>query len=80
MSLIGLTSIGLAIITFAWIIQFFLMENKKEIKKVFILVYALGVSVLIIDSYNSHLLSVALFNTFSAIATLFVLLKLTKKK
>ena len=76
----NLSSLGLAIIALAWGVQFVKMKNKKEIEVTFLLINALGICLIIIDSYKTDLVSVAFFNTLGAIANLFVLHKLVRIK
>jgi len=68
--------IGLSIIIFAWILQFFFMNKQKKIYASFITIYALGVAFLVYDGFSSGLTNLAIANLVSLAVSLVVLVKL----
>ena len=75
-----ISSLGLIIIALAWLVQlFFILKNKKEIQKLFIILYMLGVSILVIGIYLSSK-TISYYEIFTIIAAGIVLLKLFEKR
>lgn len=75
--------IGLGVIIIAWIIQLaYSWKGNSQIKKRFLIIYAIGVALLIIDSYvnDSYLTDVAVFNLISLILAMIVLIRIGSKK
>ena len=75
-----ITQIGLAFIIIGWLIQLKYMWNKKnEIKFSFVGFYSLGVALLVVDGFQNNLLSLAILNSISLLASILVLFKLKSK-
>lgn len=68
--------IGLAIVIFAWILQFFIMDKRKKISPYFVFVYSIGVIFLVYDGFSSGLTSLAVANLVSLVVSLAVFIKL----
>lgn len=74
-----LTEIGLLIITIAWLIQFnHLKKEDQSIKISFVLVYAFGVAIIIIDGILNKLYSIAFFNILSFLSAICLLKRIKK--
>jgi hypothetical protein len=72
-----LPALGLLIIAIGWILQFNSMsKKKKEVKNNFVLAYAVGVIMLIVDGYQGGLYDLAVLNAVALIAALAVYTKL----
>jgi hypothetical protein len=72
--------LGLCIISLGWLIQlFFISRGKSSISPIFVGVYIAGVVLLIVDSFNSGLTSLALANLASLFLAVAVLLVLNKR-
>lgn len=64
---------GLVFIILGWVIQ--LLSKDKTIKRSFILVYALGDALLVIDGFQNNLTTLAILNLVSFVAAIAVLYK-----
>ena len=70
------TIIGLSVIIIAWVVQLvYSWKGKKEIQTNFIIIYALGTGLLIIDCYLNDLRWTGIFNTIILMISLIVLIK-----
>ncbi len=75
-----ITYLGLSLIVVAWIFQFFVsLKNKKKLSLKFVATYSIGVLLLVIDSFNSNMSTLATINLISLIASLSVLILILKK-
>lgn len=69
--------IGLTLIVAGWLYQLFsVMQKKKEIKTLFILIYAAGVLLLTVDGFENKMTETASLNLISFIVSVLVLLGL----
>lgn len=68
--------LGMFLIISGWVIQF--MSKGKEIRKSFVLVYALGVLILVIDYFRNDLNFLSILNLVSFLSALAVFLKIKK--
>lgn len=74
-----LTTIGLTLIAIGWILQFSsVLQGNKEIKRFFVVFYALGVLLLVIDGYMNKLTTMASLNLITLLLSGFVVFKLKK--
>ena len=74
-----LTTIGLTLIAIGWIFQFSsVLQGNKEIKRFFVVFYALGVLLLVIDGYMNKLTTMASLNLITLLLSGFVVFKLKK--
>jgi hypothetical protein len=74
-----LTTIGLTLIAIAWILQFSsVLQGNREIKRFFVVFYALGVLLLVIDGYMNKLTTMASLNLITLLLSGFVVFKLKK--
>ena len=71
-----LTHIGLMLIGFAWLLQFFTKKNMIDMK--FVSIYILGVVILITDGLLSGQITLALLNLISFLSAGAVYMKLRK--
>jgi len=72
--------IGLGVIVIAWILQVISSwRGKKEIKPSFLLIYALGAALLIIDGYVNDAKYLAILNLIALVGALLVLIKVSSK-
>ncbi|MEK6859240.1 MAG: hypothetical protein AABX54_00345 [Nanoarchaeota archaeon] len=73
--------IGLGVIIIAWIIQLaYSWKGNKGMKKGFLIVYAIGVALLIIDGYISDTKDTAIFNLVILVLAMLVLIRLGSKR
>lgn len=71
-----MTTLGLAIIAAAWLLQYFMMDKKKSgFNQLFLIFYFLGVMVLAYESFTSQMVLTSLLNLVSGFVALAVLLK-----
>ena len=78
---IDLSLIGLLVIAVAWLIQLvYVFKKSREIKKSFVLVYAIGVLLLVIQGYNNGDTNGLTLNLLSLVLAVLVLLSLAMKK
>jgi len=75
---INLAVIGLSFIFIAWLIQFFSMNKRREISKLFILTYVFGVVFLVYQGYRSGDIYGTIINVLCIIAAVCVLIRFTK--
>lgn len=74
--LMNLSIIGLSLIVFSWVIEFFLMTKKKKINVAFVAVYLAGVAILVYDSFMSGSNEIAIANLVSLVVSGAVLIKI----
>ncbi len=70
--------LGLVLIIAGWFIQFSRMKKSKEIRKEFVITYAIGVLLLVIDGFRSGIPTLALLNLVSLVGAALVLGKIKK--
>jgi len=74
-----LTTIGLTLIAIGWILQFSsVLQGSREIKRFFVVFYAVGVFLLVIDGYMNKLTTMASLNLITLLLSGFVVFKLKK--
>ena len=72
-----MTYLGLALITIAWFVQlYFVWKGKKEIQGWFLIVYAIGIVLLVINSLMMGFSITALLNFADLVPALLILWKL----
>lgn len=75
--MIGISELGLLFIGAAWFVQVFDMGKKQVLlNKQFVLLYALGVALLLLDGITSNNKSANLLNLISLLGALIVYFKL----
>lgn len=73
--------IGLGVISIAWILQLvYSWRGKKDIQTKFLIIYAIGTSLLIIDCYLNDLRWTGIFNTIVLMLSLILLIRISSKK
>lgn len=73
--------IGLSVIIIAWIIQLaYSWKGNREMKKRFLIIYAIGIALLVIDGYINDTKDVAIFNLISLILVMALLIRLSPKR
>lgn len=73
--------IGLTVIIIAWILQLiYSWKGKDSLSKNFLVIYAIGTALLIIDCYLNSLKWTGIFNTIILMFSLIVLIKVSAKK
>lgn len=77
--MISLSLVGLILVIIGWLFQLVKMKKDKKINKYFIILYALGVLVLVYDSFTSGLTNLAIANLVSLLVSILVLVKVMKK-
>jgi hypothetical protein len=55
------------------------LDNKREINRFFLLSYSLGVFFLIIDSFKTNNINIAVFNIITLILAMVIFILLSKK-
>jgi hypothetical protein len=75
---INLAIIGLALIFIAWLVQFFSMNKRREVSKLFLLTYIFGLAFLIYQGHKSGMVYEAIINGLVAIAVICVLIRFSK--
>ena len=76
-----LTTIGLTLIVIGWVFQFSsVLQDKKEIRMLFVAPYVLGALLLVIDGYMSKMTTSASLNLIVLLLSAFVLVKLKSKE
>jgi len=74
---LGIAHAGLVIIIIAWIIQLMaVLKKNKEIKQEFVIGYAMGVALLVIDGFMNNLTMLASLNLICIVVSIAVLIKL----
>ncbi|MFH0808328.1 MAG: hypothetical protein V1888_01805 [archaeon] len=71
-----MTIVGLGLVVFAWVLEFFLMGEEKRIDVWFVVVYVLGVGVLVYDGFVSGMTGLAVANLVSLVVAAGVLVRL----
>ncbi|MFA5925787.1 MAG: hypothetical protein WC831_02540 [Parcubacteria group bacterium] len=71
-----MNNIGMILIIVGWAIQ--LTSKGKEMKRNFVLIYAVGVLLLVIDEYRNHLVPLGTLNLISFSLAMAVFLKIRK--
>jgi len=75
-----LSQIGLMVIIIAWIWQYISLTKKSgKISPLFIMLYGVGISFLVIDGFNNGLRELSYLNTIALVAALLVYTKTSKK-
>lgn len=75
-----LTTIGLTLIVIGWVFQFSsVLQDKKEIKLLFVAPYVLGALLLVIDGYMNKATTPASLNLIALLLSAFVLVKLKSR-
>jgi len=73
--------IGLGVIAIAWILQLvYSWRGKKDIQTKFLIIYAIGTALLIIDCYLNDFRWTGIFNTIVLMLSLILLIKISYKK
>jgi hypothetical protein len=76
-----LTNFGLSLIILAWVLQFGkMLVSKKEVWPAFVVIYALGVILLVVDGFLSGLTTLAILNLVSFVAALAVFFVSLRKR
>jgi len=72
--------IGLGVIAIAWILQLvYSWKGKKDIQSKFLIVYAIGTALLIIDCYLNDFRWTGIFNTIVLMLSLILLIRIGSK-
>ncbi|MBS3078533.1 hypothetical protein J4218_00250 [Candidatus Pacearchaeota archaeon] len=72
--------IGLGVIAIAFILQLvYSWKGKKDIQPKFLIVYAIGTALLIIDCYLNDLRWTGIFNTIVLMISLILLIRISAK-
>ncbi|VVC04421.1 Uncharacterised protein [Candidatus Bilamarchaeum dharawalense] len=75
-----LSVLGLVLITLGWFVQYLsISKGKKEIVKMFPALNALGILLLIIDSYIGGALDIVFGNVLTLLGALIVFISIRKK-
>lgn len=75
----NLAELGLLIVIVSWLYQFLVLTKKNQnIQSLFILVYMLGVSMIVVGNLFEGLTAYAYFNLVAGFMSLLVLLKIKK--
>jgi len=73
--------LGLGLVVIAWIIQLvYSWKGSKEIKNRFLVIYAVGIALLVIDGYRTGMKSVAIFNLISLVIAMIIFIRVSSKK
>jgi membrane-bound ClpP family serine protease len=76
-----IAEIGLIVIVFAWLLQFFhQVEGSHIIRRRFIFLYIVGVLLLVTDAYINNLDSIVILNLIIVIVSALVLLRVHQSK
>lgn len=79
--MVNLSAVGLCIITGAWLIQMvYVWRWHKELQKMFVLPYMVGVGFLVIDGFMTGLYQLASLNLLCFVVALFTYLQMMKAK
>lgn len=76
-----LTNIGLSVIILAWVVQLFVSAKHGEhLSPAFIMIYAIGVLMLVIDAFTSNMPTIGTYNLIAFLAAIAVLVTSLKKE
>ncbi|MDP2926361.1 MAG: hypothetical protein Q8N99_08340 [Nanoarchaeota archaeon] len=73
-------TIGLLIITLAWLLQLFFSLKERKIRKRFLVLYSLGTTLLIIDSWSLGLIDAWVLNLVILAIVLLMLIIISIEK
>ena len=76
-----IAEIGMILIIVGWLIQLkHVWTQDNNIKLNFLIIYACGVGLLLVDGFMNNLLNLAILNSISFLVTILVIFKLKKGK
>ena len=79
--IISVFSLGLLLLSLAWAVQsYYITKGKKEINRYFMIVYAIGLLLIVLDGLMQGLISAPMLNVLALLFIISILFKVAEKK